>query len=154
MATLLRFHPVISSLKTQLYAVITRWKRLSQHSFTFLQRKTWKRLLRFNLHGSISPTFYARLFRTKVSREAFLCLPWRLNFLFAQEYWRNCANKMLVKLTPGVDFINIYTRLFCAQNLTSFWRIATGKWHTAFGKFSVKNLANLAAHFEVECWWN
>ncbi len=45
-------------------------------------------------------TFCARLFRTKVSRGAFLCLQWRLNFLFAQEYWRNCANKMLVKLTP------------------------------------------------------
>ncbi len=34
---------------------------------------------------SISPTFYARLFRTNVLHEGFLCFQWRLNFLFAQE---------------------------------------------------------------------
>jgi hypothetical protein len=58
--------------------------------------------------GSISPTFYARLFCTKVSREAFLFLQLRLNFLFAQEYWCNCTNKMFVKLTPylSVRFLN------------------------------------------------
>ncbi len=51
--------------------------------------------------GSISPTCYARLFRMKVLHKAFLCMQWRLNFIFVQEYWRNCANKMLVKLTLG-----------------------------------------------------
>ncbi len=45
--------------------------------------------------GSISPTFYACLFLLrKFHAKLFLCL-------FAQEYWHNCANKMLVKLTPG-----------------------------------------------------
>ncbi len=32
--------------------------------------------------------------------QSFLCLQWRLSFLFVQEYWCNCANKLLVKLTP------------------------------------------------------
>jgi hypothetical protein len=39
--------------------------------------------------GSISPTFYAQLFCTKVLRKTFL----------AQGNWRNCAHKILVKLT-------------------------------------------------------
>jgi hypothetical protein len=51
---------------------------------------------------SISPTFYARLFVTKVLRESFLNLHFRFElFFFAQEYWSKCAHKMLVKLTIG-----------------------------------------------------
>ncbi len=41
-------------------------------------------------------TIYRRLFREKVLRKAFLCLKYRLNYV-----WRKCANKMLVKLTKG-----------------------------------------------------
>jgi hypothetical protein len=36
----------------------------------------------------------------KVSLKAYLYLKQRLNFLLAQGNWRNCAHKMLVKLTP------------------------------------------------------
>jgi hypothetical protein len=46
---------------------------------------------------SISPTFYARHFHTKVLPKAFFSSE---NF-FAQEYWRKCAHKILVKLTKG-----------------------------------------------------
>jgi hypothetical protein len=35
----------------------------------------------------------------------FLRLKYRLNFLLAQGNWQKCANKMLVKLTTGVDFL-------------------------------------------------
>jgi hypothetical protein len=65
-------------------------------SFVFFFQKT----VRFSKQNSshlmlISPTFYARLFCAKVLR--FLCLHFR--FELAQEYWRKCAHKMLVKLT-------------------------------------------------------
>ncbi len=50
---------------------------------------------------SISPTFYAPLFRTKVLRQAFLYLNFRFELFLAQEYWRKCAHEMLVKLTTG-----------------------------------------------------
>ncbi len=52
----------------------------------------------------ISPTFVARLFRTKVSRQAFLYLHFRFELILAQEYWSKCAHKMLMKLTTGVHF--------------------------------------------------
>jgi hypothetical protein len=48
---------------------------------------------------SISPTFYARLFRMKVLREAFLYLHIRFELLLVKENSRKCAYKMLVKLT-------------------------------------------------------
>jgi hypothetical protein len=35
----------------------------------------------------------------KVLRQAFLYLHFRFEFFLAQEYWRKCALKMLVKLT-------------------------------------------------------
>jgi hypothetical protein len=50
---------------------------------------------------SISPTFYARLFRTKVLHKAFLYLNFRYELLWAKKYWHKCAYKMLVKLTRG-----------------------------------------------------
>ncbi len=51
---------------------------------------------------SISPTFYGRLFCTKVSRQACLYLHFRFELFLAQEYWRKFAHKMLVKLTTGL----------------------------------------------------
>ncbi len=52
---------------------------------------------------SISPTFYAQLFCTKVLRAAFLHVNFRFKLFLVQEYWRKCAQKMLVKLTPKVE---------------------------------------------------
>jgi hypothetical protein len=48
---------------------------------------------------SISPTFYALLFCTKVLREVFWYIHYKFELLLAQNYWRKCAQKMLVKLT-------------------------------------------------------
>ncbi len=46
-----------------------------------------------------SPTFYGWLFRSKVSSAAFLYLDFMFELYLAQDYWRKCAHKMLVKLT-------------------------------------------------------
>jgi hypothetical protein len=58
---------------------------------------------RTEVHGSnqvsISPPFYSSLFRTKVLHKAFLYLHFRFHLFWAQEYLRNCAHKILVKLT-------------------------------------------------------
>jgi hypothetical protein len=50
--------------------------------------------------GSILPTFYVRLFHTKVSRKAFFVLAVKVQHFIGKEYRRKCAYKMLVKLTP------------------------------------------------------
>ncbi len=69
-----------------------------------------------NNQVSISPTFYARLFRTKVSREAFLYLHYRFELFLAKEYWRKCARKMLVKLTTDLYFFSqVFRRFFCSK---------------------------------------
>jgi hypothetical protein len=65
----------------------------------------------------ISPTFFEQVFRTKVRSAAFLY--WKLFFLL---FWRykiggKAAVKMLVKLTTGVYFTNIFTQLFCAKKV-------------------------------------
>jgi hypothetical protein len=51
---------------------------------------------------SISPTFYARLFRTKVSREAFLYLDLRFVLFWRKNIGAKAARNMLVKLTRYV----------------------------------------------------
>ncbi len=53
---------------------------------------------------SISPTFYARLFCTKILCEAFFNLHFKFDLLLAKEFWRKCAHKMLVKLTTVEEF--------------------------------------------------
>jgi hypothetical protein len=58
---------------------------------------------------SISPTFYARLYCTKVSREAFLCFHFRFELFLAQEYWCKWAHKILVKSTTGLQSPKSYT---------------------------------------------
>jgi hypothetical protein len=50
---------------------------------------------------TISPTFYARLFHTKVFCKAVLYLHFRFELSCVQEYWRKYAYKMLVKLNKG-----------------------------------------------------
>jgi hypothetical protein len=62
---------------------------------------------RYTHKGSISPTFYARLFCTKVLPEAFFVLAVKVKILLTQEYWRKCAYKMLMKLTPGFSEITM-----------------------------------------------
>ncbi len=50
---------------------------------------------------SISPSFYARAFSTKVFHKAFLYLYLRFEHFLAQEYRSKCAHNMLVNLTIG-----------------------------------------------------
>ncbi len=50
---------------------------------------------------SISPSFYARVFSTKVFHKAFLYLYLRFEHFLAQEYRSKCAHNMLGKLTIG-----------------------------------------------------
>jgi hypothetical protein len=52
--------------------------------------------------GSILPTFYVRLFRTKVFGKAFFVLEVCVILFLAQGNWRKCAYKMLVKLTTTI----------------------------------------------------
>ncbi len=60
----------------------------------------------------ISPTFYPRLFCTKVLCKAFLYLHFRFELLLAKEYWRKCAYKMLVKLTQDQSFFSQHRFFF------------------------------------------
>jgi hypothetical protein len=49
---------------------------------------------------SISPTFYARLFSTKVSRKTFLYLDFRFVLFWRKNIGAKAARILLVKLTP------------------------------------------------------
>jgi hypothetical protein len=49
---------------------------------------------------SILPTFYARLFRTKVSRKTFLYLDFRFVLFWRKNIGAKSARILLVKLTP------------------------------------------------------
>jgi hypothetical protein len=79
---------------------------MSNFSLSFFRHcyKIGSKICNIKHQESISSTFYARLFRTKVSCEAFLCLRCRFELLLAQEYRRKCAFIMLVKLTPGLTW--------------------------------------------------
>jgi hypothetical protein len=67
-------------------------------AFVRTQMRISKTYLGFD-HVSISPAFYVRLILAKVLGEAFSHLHFRFELFLAQEYWRKCARKMLVKLT-------------------------------------------------------
>ncbi len=58
-----------------------------------------------NIFAFLSVNF-TNILRAPFSYESFarrfFVLAVKVNFLFAQEYWRNCANKMMVKLTPDL----------------------------------------------------
>ncbi len=60
---------------------------------------------------SISPTLYARLFRTKVSCEAFLYLNLRFVLFRRKNIGAKAARNMLVKLTPGHTICHSSTSL-------------------------------------------
>ncbi len=81
------------------------------------------------LSVSISPTFYKQLFQNKVFFKAFI----RLQFDFVIFYQNNidakAAFKMLLNLTPGVNFINILHLPFlfeiamCNFSLITVWAL-------------------------------
>ncbi len=57
---------------------------------------------------SISPTFYVRLFRTKVLRKAYLRLNFRFVLFWHENIGRKAALKMLAKLTPKQLMDSLY----------------------------------------------
>ncbi len=115
---------------------------------------------------SISPTFYAQIFPTKVLSEAFLYLHFRLELFLAQEYWRKCTHEMLVKLTSGKD-------LSIRKHISTFWRSPpVCPFHQHFKAvfapiFLRQKSTNLKFQCEkavckifvqkkhcIKCWWN
>ncbi len=109
------------------------WK----HSYEIVQffpellKKVQPNLLRMlalrRIQVSISPTFYKILY-----------IRLRFELLLAQEYWRKCAYKMLVKLTTGLSFINLEIATFCMKFL---WNAFFLEWLLIISSF-------------VKCWWN
>jgi hypothetical protein len=53
----------------------------------------------FEGNVSISPTFYSHLFFHKSFAQSFFVFTFQVWTFLAQEFWRKCAHKMLVKLT-------------------------------------------------------
>jgi hypothetical protein len=51
---------------------------------------------------SISPIFYEQLFHTNVFCTAFMCLQYGFVTFWQKDFGTKTAQKMLVKLTPGV----------------------------------------------------
>jgi len=62
--------------------------------------------------GSISPTFYARLFCTKVLFEAFLYLQFGFVTFFQKDISAKAARKMLMKMATVVNFTNVLQAAF------------------------------------------
>ncbi len=92
---------------------------------------------------SISPTFYVRLFCTKVSRKDFFVLTFKVWNFLAQEYRRKCAHKMLVKLTLGLWLFTVFS-LVCVITMSLL----------VYSCFAVKSLYPAISFFpqNMLCW--
>ncbi len=74
---------------------------------------------------SISPTFQVQLLLTYVECAAFLCLCFRFVLYWRKTVGAKAARKMLMKLSPGVNFINVLPTTFVPVGLhQSYWRTA------------------------------
>ncbi len=69
---------------------------------------------------SISPTFYARLFRMKVSRAALLYLHFRLVPFWHKNIGVQADHKMLVKLSHGINYTNFQKEDFALDIIFTF----------------------------------
>jgi len=65
---------------------------------------------------SISPTFYERLFHTKGFCEAFLKFQFGFVIFWLKVIGTKAACEMLVKLTSGVNFINVLWAAFTCSD--------------------------------------
>ncbi len=86
---------------------------------------------------SIAPLFYEQLFHTKVLYTAFVCLQFGFLIFWQKDFGAKAAHKMLVKLTPGVNFTNIlgaaflYESFLCSFYVLTIWVctfLAKGFW--------------------------
>jgi hypothetical protein len=74
--------------------------------------------------ASISPIFYEQLFCTKDFCAAFTCLQFGFVIFWRKDFDAKAANKILVKLTPGVNFTNILRAVFLYERfLRSFYEL-------------------------------
>ncbi len=98
------------------------------------------------LLGLILPTFYACIFHTKELRSAFFYLHATSEKLPKRLSYEKGTLKML-KLTPRVDFTNIFAKIFSRIIWEAFfWQKAICKWCT--------DLSNFGWQFCLEfyCW--
>jgi len=65
--------------------------------------------LYYILQGSISSTFYERVFCTKVLCTAFLYLRFGFVIFWLKNIGKKVADKMLMKLAPGDFTSNVFT---------------------------------------------
>jgi len=75
---------------------------------------------------SISPTFYEQLFLTKVFYAASLYLQFGFVFFWLKNIGTKAACKMLVKLTTGVNFINVLWVAFAPvdpKSVKIYWQL-------------------------------
>jgi hypothetical protein len=99
--------------------------QVNGHAFHVFQivENLFDHLKQINTQGFNFTNILRAPFSYKSFARRFFVLAAKVNFLFAQEYWRNCANKMLLKLTQGVNFTNIliaaYAPIFLRQKTTN-----------------------------------
>ncbi len=66
------------------------------------------------LEESISPTFYARLFRAKVLCEAFLCLRFRFELYFGARIFAQMRSQIFMSAIKTLTFTSS-TNMLCAK---------------------------------------
>jgi hypothetical protein len=87
-----------SVLQTYIFRrAILPYISLMSRKFVNAEKDFWK---------SLQGLDFTNIFRTKVSLQAFCAYILGLNIL-AQQYWRKCAHKMLVKLDEDPNVTNI-----------------------------------------------
>jgi len=74
---------------------------------------------------SISSTFYVAILCRYFGAKNYKAVNWVWNLL-APKYWQKRAHKMLMKSTPGVDFINILCTAFMLvdpKSVKRYWQL-------------------------------
>jgi len=94
----------------------------------------------FVLPGSISSTFYVCVFHTNVIFETFFTYIRRKKLLKWCSYKKR-ARLMWMKLTLGVNFINILLGHFSYEHLSSAWNLALNE--LSYVKYGQKTLMKL-----------
>jgi len=74
---------------------------------------------------SISSPFYARIFRPKFWHLKLQSFVLALRLFGAKILYKKLACQMLMKLTKGVNFINILFMLFCRYPFAKKWQSQT-----------------------------
>ncbi len=159
------------------------WAAFAPKSFCQkIKNKHLKAVQRTLVWLSISPIFYKQLFHTKVLCALFICLQFGFVFFWWKDFGAKAAHKMLVKLTPCVNCINMFTHGFfvwktkkllvflkqispCLQTLWKFINKLCWSPFTSHNKlqfvhglgekiFEAFFCTRLIATCKKPCWWN